>query len=309
MQNNKYITIGTPIITKELFRKVLRPLNTYGKKPSGGFWASKHLFNDYLISPWFSYITKDATSIARYKNLNNSVIFSLKENSKILTINDVNQVMELCKKYPSYHHILSYHHEITDYNRSIDYEKLSQDYDGVYVDFKYFENQFETNIFDSFSCNSILLFNLDCIKEFQTAPIIFNINNRYSIPHIKEETIGPTKTIEEESYEHKILSTLSQEIFNDIISKYDNYTYIDYDDYLTKIIETTKKVIDLLIKTEQNKITKIKERLNENNLIVENYLIIHNIVLNYLSCYLNKEIERIKKLPKTKIRQSKSFEF
>mgnify|MGYP003308487294 CR=1 FL=1 len=30
MQNDKYIMIGTPTITKELFRKVLRPLNTYG---------------------------------------------------------------------------------------------------------------------------------------------------------------------------------------------------------------------------------------------------------------------------------------
>ena len=109
MHTEKYIMIGTPVITKELFRKVLRPLNTYGLKPSGGFWASKHLYNDYLISPWFSYLTKDATSIARYKDLNNSVIFSLKENSKILTINDINQVPELCKKYPSYHHILGYH--------------------------------------------------------------------------------------------------------------------------------------------------------------------------------------------------------
>ena len=307
MKNNKYIMIGTPIITKDLFRKVLRPLNTYGLKPNGGFWASNHLFNDYLISPWFTYLTKDATSIARYKNLNNSVLFSLKENSKILTIDDVNQVMELCKKYPSYHHILGYHQEVTDSNRSFDYERLSQDYDGIYINFKYFQNQFQTNIFDSFSCNSILLFNLDCIKEFQTAPIIFDIDEPNSIPHIKEETIGPVTNIGEESYEHKILSALTQEIFKEKISKYDNISFIDYDDYLTKIIETTKKVIDLLMKNEQNNIKKIKERLSEHNLNIESYLIIYNIVLNYLSYYLNEDIERIKTLPQTKNRQLKSY--
>lgn len=308
MHDEKYIMIGTPVITKELFRKVLRPLNTYGLKPSGGFWASKHLFNDYLISPWFSYLTKNATSIARYKDLNNSVIFSLKENSKILTINNINQVMELCKNYPSYHHILGYHKEITDSNKTFDYEKLSQDYDGIYIDFNYFQNQIETNIFDSFSCNSILLFNLECIKEFQTAPIMFDIDNRYSIPHIKEESISSPTIINEESNEHKILSILSQEIFKELISKYDNYIFIDYDDYLTKIIETTKKVIDLLIKNEEEKITQIKESLKENNLIVKKYLIVYNIVLNYLSFYLNEDIERIKKIPKTKIRELKSYQ-
>lgn len=307
MQNNKYIIIGTPIITKELFRKILRPLNTYGLKPNGGFWASNHIYNDYIISPWFSYLTKDATSIARYKKLNDSVIFSLKENSKILTINNIDQVIELCNKYPSYHHILGFHQEVTDFNRCFDYEELSQDYDAVYIDFNYFQTQFQTNIFDSFSCNSILLFNLECIKEYQTAPIVFDIDNRYSVPHIKEETIGPTTTIEEESYEHKILSTLSQNTFKEIISKYDNYSFIDYDEYLIKIIETTKIVIDILIKNEQDKINNINKRLKQNNLIVENYLIIYNIVLNYLSCYLNEDIERIKILPQTKKRQLKSY--
>lgn len=299
--------IGTPIITKELFRKVLRPLNTYSPKPSGGFWASEHIYNNYIISPWFSYLTQDATSLARYVDLNNSVIFSLKENSKILTINDVNQVMELCKTYPSYHHILGYHTEITDSNNCFDYVELSKDYDGVYIDFTYFQNQFKTNIFDSFGCNSLLLFNLDCIKEFQTAPIIFDIENRYSIPYIKEETIGPQTIIEEESYEHKILSSLAEEIFIELISKYDNYTFLDYDDYLTKILEIAKIVINILIENQQDKITKIKENLNQKNLIVENYVIVQNIVLNFLSTYLNEDKERIKKLPETKIRKLKRY--
>lgn len=309
MENTKYIMVGTPIITKELFRQVLRPLNTYGLKPSGGFWASPHISNSFTISKWFTYLTRNATSIARYKDLNNSVIFSLKEDSKILTINSVEQVMELCLKYPSYHQILGYHNEITESRQTFDYEQLSKDYDGIYIDYDYFQNQFKTEIFDSFSCNSLLLFNLDCIQEYQTAPIIFDIDSPYSIPYIKEETIGYPKTVEEESVEHIQLTNLTEEVFIEKMFQHNIVGYTDYDNYLTKIMETAANISALIEHNEQQKILTIQKKLKDNKINVENSLIIQNIILNYLTNYLQKDINRIKTLPKNKLRELKKYTF
>ena len=50
MKENEYIMVGAPIITREVFRSVLRPLNNYGFKPSGGFWSSIHTSNIGNIS-------------------------------------------------------------------------------------------------------------------------------------------------------------------------------------------------------------------------------------------------------------------
>ena len=85
LSSKEYITIGTPILTKELFRNVLIPLNNYSFKPSGGLYASEHINNYYTISPWFKYL-KHTEGIASYKNIFQSVIFTLKDTAKILYI-------------------------------------------------------------------------------------------------------------------------------------------------------------------------------------------------------------------------------
>ena len=41
MKEKEYITIGNPIITKDVFKQILRPLDNYTHKPIGGLWASE----------------------------------------------------------------------------------------------------------------------------------------------------------------------------------------------------------------------------------------------------------------------------
>lgn len=307
MNNNKFIMVGAPIISKELFRSILRPLNNYSFKPSGGFWACKHINNISNISEWFTHLMYDANSIALYKNLNQSTIFALKDSAKILTIDSSEQILELAKKYPSYHHILGYHSEINDSNTMFDFEILAQDYDGVYINFDYFNNQLKTKVFDSIRVNSLFLFNLNCIKEYQTALITYDIDKMYSIPYIKEENISHIKTIEEESNEHYILSQLSKELFQDLINKYCNYTFQSYDEYLSTITQTTGKVISLIDKNESKTVNSIVELLETKEMNVKKELIIQNIVLNCLSGYIKDDAERIKNLPKSKIKSPKSY--
>lgn len=307
MNDKEYIMIGAPIITREIFRNVLRPLNNYSFKPSGGFWTSEHKSNIYDISDWFKHLKHDATSIARYKNLNQSTIFTLKENAKIITVDTPEKVLELAKKYPSYHHSLGYFGNITERETIFDYEALTKDYDGIYINYNVFTNQLKTIVLDTIGVNSLLLFNLDCIKEYQTTPITFDIDKPYSIPYINEDTIGKPQKIEEESYEHKILSKLTENIYQDLMNKYSNYSFEDYDKYMAIITQNVKKLIEILKENEIKKATKITEYLKSKGMNSNIELILQNIVLDYLSKYLIQNEEQIKTIPKSKVKTPKSY--
>ena len=43
----QYVTVGTETISSNIFRKILRPLNNYTFKPTGGLWAAE--FNKYIF--------------------------------------------------------------------------------------------------------------------------------------------------------------------------------------------------------------------------------------------------------------------
>lgn len=306
MKNKEYIMVGAPIITKEIFRKVLIPLDNYSYKPSGGFWSSLYIGNTG-ISDWFSYL-QDARSIARYKDVNSSTIFTLKEESKILTINNHEQILELARKYPSYHHILGSHEEITQSNTIFDFIKISGDYDGIYINYNMIVNENKTSVLNKFSVNSLLLFNLDCIKEYRSAPIIYDIDYPYCFPEIISDTIGECKKIDEESHEHKILSKITQDIFLNTINKSVNHTFKDYDEYLSSLIITVKIVMESIRKNEMKQIIDIKKYLQSKGIHIKEEHIIQNIVLNYFSEYLFQKYDLIKTLPKSKIKTTKRYQ-
>ena len=171
MKETKYITIGTPIISNDIFRNILRPLDNFSLKPTGGLWASKFNLPYGKICPWFDYLL-DARGIARsiseYRDLTKATIFTLKENANILTINTSNQILELSKKYPSYYQSLNYIYEITERNTIFDYEVLSKAYDGIYINYENIYREIKSEVFDSWSTDTLLLFNLNCIKEYQS---------------------------------------------------------------------------------------------------------------------------------------------
>lgn len=306
MKNQTYIMIGSPIITREIFRKTLKPLDNYSFKPEGGFWASKHINNFGYISDWFQYLI-DADSIARYKDLNHSTIFTLKDDAKILTIDSAKTVLELAKKYPSYHHILGYYKEMDNSTTIFDFEKLAEDFDGVYINYDAFFYSLDTKVFNDFSSNSLLLFNLDCIKEYRSASIIFDIDNPYFLPRIIQEEISEPKQVEDESYEHKTLSSKTETLFLEMASKYHTYTFNSYDEYLTIMTQNVSKIMFLILEEDRKKIEEISKYLSSEQVHKSNELIAQNIALNYLSKYLTQDEGRIKKLPKSKIKSLRTY--
>jgi len=300
MNNKKYIMVGAPIISKEIFRNVLRPLNNYTFIPNGGFWASEYIGPE-SISLWYKYLMY-AKELAKEKNINQSTIFTLKENANILTIDTLNQVIELSKNYPSYHHILGFHfNERSSRTTTVDFEKLSQNYDGVYVNLKKLNN-IGNHSFYEWDVNTLLLFNLDCIKEYQTAPIIYDINKEYDYPYIEEHKLKAPQKIEIESYEHQILSNLSEIIYLELIRKYKAYNFEDYHEYFTTIIKTASNVMGILSREEYKKLQQIQENMQSKGIKVTKEKIISNIVLNYITKYLIHDEERIKTLPEAKVK-------
>lgn len=297
MNNKKYIMVGAPIISKELFRNVLRPLDNYNFIPNGGFWASDYI-DDVEVSAWNKYLQQNP-EIAEAKDTTQSTIFNLKDDAKILTIETADDILALSQKYPSYHHILGYIDDITDRKISFDFEMLSQDYDGIYVNYKNISREKKTMIFKDWEVNTLLLFNLDCIKEYQRAPI----TNEYGYSYIKKEEISNPLHIEDESYEHKILSDISYTIYTELMNKYATYEFEDYKEYFKKIIEESKKVIDILLEQESPKIKKIQEYLQSKGMKITDVRIIINIVQNNITNYLIKDINRIKTLPKAKTKK------
>lgn len=305
MQKKQYITIGNPIISKDIFRNILRPLDNFSFKPTGGLWASEFISNFNKISPWYDYL-KEAKSIAtymlQYKDLKLASIFTLKENANILIIDSVNQILELSKKYPSYHHILTNNNNII-----FDFEEISRKYDGIYLNYNNLLYQTTINTFDSWNVNTLLIFNLDCIKEYQTVKINIDFEDYDPLPYIDDKDISMPKEIQAESNTYRKLSNNIKAIYNELEPLYINNKIKNYNEYLESLVLCANKVLEISTITKEKEIHIIKETLKEQGINIDTKIIIRNIVLNYLSNYLNKEKNNIINLQKSQTKERKRY--
>ena len=135
-------------------------------KPTGCFWATNYNFNykdykewiDFLVSnPYllFSKQSEDAFS-------KNCFIFTLKENAKILTINNRQSLEFLIKNFKNK-------------NGQIDFVSLSKYFDGFYIDLSGLINddindELKDKI-QSYGVSSLVLFNTDCIDYYYEAKV------------------------------------------------------------------------------------------------------------------------------------------
>lgn len=310
MKEKEYITIGNPIITKDVFRNILRPLDNYTHKPIGGLWASELTSLIYGICPWYNYLLDArgiANCISQYKDLTKAAIFTLKNTANILTIDTYKQILELAVQYPSHHHILNYYNNITPSNTIFDFEEIAKIYDGVYINYDKLILDPKTTVFNSWSINTLLLFNLDCIKEYKTAQITVDFEDIDPFPYIDSKDISTSKQINNNSLYYIELSDYIKNLFNELIPSYLQKPIKDYDDYLTRVIDCANKVLEVSTITKEKEIAIIKENLKHEGLIISNTIIIRNIVLNYLSNYLYQEKETIINLNPSTLKKVKHY--
>ena len=152
----EYLTVGTNEIKKELFVPV-EDREPGVHKPRGGMWFTKHRPEYPNYNDWVEYLVYNPDTFL-YKSKGNiweqpiSVI-GLDSGIKIFTLNDLEK----------YQYLLS--HYTLDKDR-FSYAKLSEEYDGIFVDTY---GSFETNassLVKQYSVPTLLLFNLDHIDYY-----------------------------------------------------------------------------------------------------------------------------------------------
>lgn len=139
----KYIHYGCTEFDKNKFNNIRNLPET--TKPFGGFWASRI----DAIKSW-----KNWCEDTEYEaNLNDNFIFTLNDKSRVLTINNCEQL----KKLPKREGITS----IVQTN--LDFEALAKEYDAVEVliseDPKLYHQLY------GWDCDSILIMNPDIVEE------------------------------------------------------------------------------------------------------------------------------------------------
>lgn len=304
----QYVTVGTKTISSNIFRRILRPLNNFAFKPNGGLWATE--FNRYIISDWYEYIITKDSYLQILKSFKVAAVFTLKDNAKILTIDSCNQINELAKKYPSYHHMLGLCEPLTKQNAIFDFEELSKEYDGVYVDYYKINFSGEIETFKTWSINTLLLFNINCIESYQSIDIIpQNPYDSEDLPKIV--SISDSKLINKPSDIYIHLYQYVKKLFNELLILYPNVT--DYNNYLEIITEIARRCKILITNDKEKEIENLYKILDSEHIPLFNErqreTVIYNIILNYLSEYLIENKDFIKELPKSRVKQRKWYEF
>ena len=282
----EYVTIGTKNIAEDIFRKILRPLDINFYKPNGGLWSSEFISRIYCISEWHDYLLYEDQETASYKNINAGAIFTLKNNAKILNIDSEEKIIELSQKYPSWHYILT-HYDNPELN-IIDFETLSKDYDGVEVSINKLGYNKPGLTFNSWSVNTLLLFNLNCIEKYQSIDIEVSLFNYDKRPYISKIS-NPKQVLNHSEYYEEVYNYITI-IFNKIL-KATNYQKTNYQEYFNYLINCTEKCIDLALNMQKPNINIINTRLKDNDIQISNETLIRNIAYNYLSEYLAKNKE------------------
>ena len=254
----EYVTIGTKNIAEDIFRKILRPLDINFYKPNGGLWSSEFISRIYCISEWHDYLLYEDQETASYKNINAGAIFTLKNNAKILNIDSEEKIIELSQKYPSWHYILT-HYDNPELN-IIDFETLSKDYDGVEVSINKLGYNKPGLTFNSWSVNTLLLFNLNCIEKYQSVDIEVSLFNYDKRPYISKIS-NPKQVLNHSEYYEEVYNYITI-IFNKIL-KATNYQKTNYQEYFNYLINCTEKCIDLALNMQKPNINIINTRLKE----------------------------------------------
>lgn len=158
----EYITFTKSELTKEIFNPIVN--REFFCKPDGGLWACTYTPNHEFVSAWQEWCF---TNSFRYEKLKSAVVFNVRKDARIYIINTYSDFERLLEKY-------LYRSPLNDMVISsilnmkfIDYEKMSKDYDGIYLTAKgewETRYRYDANLY-GWDVASLLLFNFDVITD------------------------------------------------------------------------------------------------------------------------------------------------
>ena len=153
----EYINIGTNTILEEYFYPVVNSDKII--KPTGGFWCTNHITPYY--NEWLDFIMSKPAYFVRYMGkedpfLMSGAVVTMKDNARILRLDNKDSFEELSRKY------------------SYDFETLSDDYDDIYFDIYQLyslDPNHREEIRRLITVNTFLLLNLAGVKDYRAARI------------------------------------------------------------------------------------------------------------------------------------------
>lgn len=157
----KYLSVGTNLIKNELFREIQDSSKSGSIKPSGGFWLTEFNKDFPKYNSWVDYILYIYPYVLFYKTNGNN---PFKQKCVLVTLKDCANIYNLSN-------LQEYNYLLDNYsvNEEISFRKLSDDYDGVYVDLSSLLKCLDSKDYAkvrSFGVNTLLLFNLGCIDYY-----------------------------------------------------------------------------------------------------------------------------------------------
>lgn len=189
----EYLTVGTEEIRVDEFRQI-KDTNLRGSiKPSGGLWFTRFNKNFPCYNDWVDYMIRHRY-ILFYKSKGDNpfcqpcLVVSLRDDALIYNLDSINGYNELLDKY-----------YLND--KMFSFEKLSCDYDGIYVDVFSLSRDLSSdtmNLFSSFGVNSLILFNTNVIRDYQAGKVMiepFDYDDFYVCPFYKIEINDEKKRV------------------------------------------------------------------------------------------------------------------
>ena len=148
----RYIVLGKTELKEELFNKDLT--NNGINKPKGGLWSSP--YNKDTISGWYQFC-KEQNFVKADNTV--GVIFTLKEEARVYTIDSKEDLDNLVNKYPN--DVLEILKEIAGLN----FIAVSKDYDAIYLTDKgQWATRFsQPNTLYGWDCETLLVLNFNAI--------------------------------------------------------------------------------------------------------------------------------------------------
>lgn len=160
MKKYDFITLGKTVLTQKSFKA---PKNSF-VKPDGGIWACRYTPDEEFVSEWQRWC-----KFAQFPgNWNQGVVFNLKPNARIYTIDSYEDLERLAKQY-KYKRNLSISGMVGICFQYLDFEALAKVYDAIELTGR---GQSETRFSEPYNLYgwdvaSILILNFDAIADQQ----------------------------------------------------------------------------------------------------------------------------------------------
>lgn len=261
----QYISFKKKNLKEESFQNIRRNDDFLQYYPSGGLCATLFDLDNKKLIEWL----KKNLGIQKKVKKVPSIIFKLKDSTKIINIQNLEQLEELIKNYPL--------------NGTLDFETLAYDYDGIFFNYDQIPYHPLTR---SYGINTLHLFNLKCIENYQN--VIFELGEQLSI-----KRIFPPQKISKPKEAYYIFKEYAINYFWEYLS--------DWEDELQQY--SYEKFLEIIEKIRLNICIKIIFSFDTEfiNLIKaygfkEAYFIVIAVISNLLRFYYEINKSNIKKL-------------